>query len=83
MYYYSPDSRGIKSLEQHASQMTLLAPQSLWVDAEGFVHGEVPSRILETARRAKVAVMPLLVNPGFDRRAASALLRSAGRSNGP
>ena len=77
MYYYSPDSRGIKSLEQHASQMTLLAPQSFWVDAEGFVHGEVPSRILEIARRAKVPVMPLVVNPGFDRRAASALLRSA------
>jgi len=77
MYYYSPDSRGIKSLELHASQMTLVAPQSFWVDAEGFVHGEVPSGILETARRAKVAVMPLVVNPGFDRGAASALLRSA------
>jgi spore germination protein YaaH len=77
MYYYSPDSRGIKSLEQHAAQMTLLAPQSFWVDAEGFVHGGIPSGILETARRAKVPVMPLVVNPGFDRSAASALLRSA------
>jgi spore germination protein YaaH len=76
MYYYSPDWRGLKSFEQHASQMTLVAPQSFWVDAEGFVHGEVPSLILETARGAKVAVMPLVVNPGFDRRAASALLRS-------
>ena len=77
MYYYYPDSRGMKSLEQHASQMTLLAPQSFWVDGEGFVHGEVPSRILEIARRAKLPVMPLLVNPGFDRSAASSLLRSA------
>jgi spore germination protein YaaH len=76
MYYYSPDSRGLKSLEQHASQMTVLGPQSFWVDAEGLVHGEVPSEILKTARRAKVAVMPLVVNPGFDRRAASALLRN-------
>jgi spore germination protein YaaH len=56
--------------------MTVVAPQSVWVDGEGFVHGEVPSPILETARRAKVAVMPLVVNPGFDRRVASALLRS-------
>jgi spore germination protein YaaH len=77
MYYYSPDSRGIKSLEEHASQMTLLAPQSFWVDTEGFVHGEVPSGILDTARRAKVPLMPLVVNPGFDRGVASALLRSA------
>jgi len=77
MYYYSPDSRGLESLQQHASQMTLVAPQTFWVDAEGFVHGEVPSGILETARRAKLAVMPLVVNPGFDRHVASALLRSA------
>jgi spore germination protein YaaH len=77
MYYYSPDARGIKSLEQHASQMTLVAPQSFWVDGEGFVHGEIPSGILEAARRAKVGVMPLVVNPDFDRREASALLRSA------
>jgi spore germination protein YaaH len=76
MYYYSPDSRGLKSLEQHAPQMTLVAPQSFWVDAEGFVHGEVPCPILETARQAKVAVMPLVVNPSSDRRAASTLLRS-------
>ena len=76
MYYYSPDSRGVKSLEQHASQMTLLAPQSFWVDGEGFVHGEVPAGILQTARRDKVPIMPLVVNPGFDRRAASELLRS-------
>ena len=77
MYYYSPDSRGLNSLEQHASQMTLVAPQSFWVDGEGFVHGEVPSGLLQTARRAKVAVMPLVVNPDFDRGTASALLRSA------
>jgi spore germination protein YaaH len=76
MYYYSPDSRGLKSLEQHASQMTVLGPQLLGVDAEGFIHGEIPSEILNTARRAKVAVMPLVVNPGFDRRIASGLLRN-------
>jgi spore germination protein YaaH len=76
MYYYSPDPNGLKSLAQHVSQMTLVAPQSFWVDGEGFVHGQVPTPILEAARRAKVAVMPLVVNPGFDRPMASALLRS-------
>ena len=76
MYYYAPDARGIKSLEQHASQMTLIAPQSFSVDAEGFVHGEVPPRVLEIARQAKLTLMPVLINLGFDRGAASALLRS-------
>ena len=77
MYYYSPGSDGIESFERHASQMTLFAPQSYSVDEEGFVNGEVPPEILRIARRARVAVMPLLVNPGFDRDTASALLRSA------
>jgi spore germination protein YaaH len=76
MCYYAPGSLGIESLEQHVSQMTLVAPQSFSVDEEGFVDGEIPPAILETARRAEVAVMPLVVNPGFDRDAASALLRS-------
>lgn len=76
MYYYAPDSLGIESLEEHVSQMTVVAPQSFSVDEEGSVEGAVPADILETARRAKVPVMPLVVNPGFDRDAASALLRS-------
>jgi spore germination protein YaaH len=77
MYYYSTDPRGLKSLAQHASQMAVLGPQSFWVDGEGFVHGGVPSQVLENARQARLPLMPLVVNPGFDRRAASALLRSA------
>ena len=76
MYYYAPDSQGIESFEEHVSQMTLVAPQSFEVDEEGSVEGAVPPAILETARRAKVAVMPLVVNPGFDREAAGELLRS-------
>jgi spore germination protein YaaH len=76
MYYYSEGPQGIESLEQHAAQMTIIAPQSYSVDEEGFVRGEVPPEILEIAMRAKVAVMPLVVNPGFDRDTASALLHS-------
>jgi spore germination protein YaaH len=74
MYYYAPDPRGIKSLEQHAGQVSLIAPQSFSVDAEGFVHGAIPSRIREIAMQAEL--MPVLVNLGFDRGVASALLRS-------
>ena len=76
MYYYSSGSQGVETLAQHVSQMTLVAPQSFSVDEEGYVEGGVPPKVLEIARRANVAVMPLLVNPGFDRDAASSLLRS-------
>ena len=76
MYYYAPGPVGLESLAEHVAQMTLVAPQSFAVDEGGAVEGEVPPVVLEAARRAGVAVMPLVVNPGFDRGAARALLRS-------
>jgi spore germination protein YaaH len=76
MYYYAPGPSGLESLEEHVTQMTLVAPQSFAVDGEGEVAGAVPPAVLEAARQAKVAVMPLVVNPGFDRDTARALLRN-------
>jgi len=76
MYYYAPGPVGLESLDEHVAQMTLVAPQSFAVDEEGGVEGEVPPAVLEAARRAGVPVMPLVVNPGFDRGTARALLRS-------
>jgi len=76
MYYYSADNRGLQSLPSHASQMTLLAPQCFWLDDQGFVHGEIPASVMDIARRARLPVMPLLVNPKFDQPLASALLRN-------
>ncbi len=76
MYYYADDSRGLKSLAEHAAEMTVLAPQCFKVEADGVVRGEVPPAVAETARRANLPVMPLVVNPGFDRSIASAMLRS-------
>ena len=76
MYYVAPGPVGLESLAEHIAQMTVVAPQSFAVDEEGGVEGEVPPAVLDAARRAGVAVMPLVVNPGFDREAARALLRS-------
>lgn len=76
MYYYSDDSRGLKSLAEHAAEMTLLGPQCFMVEADGVVRGEVPPAVMEAARRAGLPIMPLVVNPGFDRSIASAMLRS-------
>jgi spore germination protein YaaH len=74
MYYYTP-GLGLESLQQHAAEMTLLAPQCFVVSAEGFVFGEVPPQVLEIARAAKLPVMPLVVNRGFDRSTVRLLLR--------
>jgi spore germination protein YaaH len=75
MYYYTDENRSFESLQSNLREIGVLAPQSFRVDAEGYVYGEVPPRALDAARAAGVPVMPLVVNTGFDRGVASALLR--------
>lgn len=76
MYYYHDDARGLESLRAHAREMTLLGPQCFWVEADGIVHGVVPPEIAEIAKQTRLPLMPLVVNRGFDRRTASAMLRN-------
>ena len=73
--YYVGDSRAFESLPTLAPEITLLAPQCFWVDEDGFVHGAIPEPLLQLARRLRLPLMPLVVNPGFDRGIASAFLR--------
>ena len=75
MYYYTEDASGLASAEKNAAQITVLAPQCFAVDAEGIVRGAVPAPLAELARRSDLPLMPLVVNPGFDRSIASSLLR--------
>ena len=73
--YYVDDSRAFTSLPALARAITVLAPQCFWVDADGFVHGAIPAPVLKLARRFHLPLMPLVINRGFDRGIASALLR--------
>jgi len=60
----SPGS--IASFKAHAAQISIIAPQSFAMDAQGFVSGDVPPDVLEIAAANRVAVMPLVVNRGFN-----------------
>ncbi len=75
MYYSTEDTSGLASVEKNAALITLLGPQCFAVDSEGIVRGGVSASLAELARRLKLPVMPLVVNPGFDRSIATALLR--------
>jgi len=77
MFYYTSDSVGLPSLKLHAHAITLLSPQCFFVDSEGLVRGQIPAEALEVARQNNLPLMPLLINPGFDRSIAHALLRDA------
>jgi spore germination protein YaaH len=76
MYYYTPDGRGIESLKKNAAKMNVLAPQCFKVHPDGVVEGTIPPAVMEIARRENLPLMPLLINPRFDRGIASALLRN-------
>jgi spore germination protein YaaH len=65
LMYLVNRSTSVESFEQHADQVSIIAPQCFTMDAEGFVGGEVPPAVLEVARQHKVALMPLVTNRGF------------------
>jgi spore germination protein YaaH len=77
MLYYSDDSLGMASLEAHSSAMTVLAPQCYGLDRAGVLHGHLPDKVMGVTRRARLPLMPLVTNPGFDRSIAHALLHNA------
>ena len=74
MYYYYPDGRGLESLQQNAAKMNVLAPQCFTVGPDGVIEGSIPPAVLKIARREDLPLMPLLINPRFDRGIATALL---------
>jgi spore germination protein YaaH len=59
-----PDS--IASFRAHAEKISIVAPQTFYMDAQGFVQGEVPAEVLRIATEKHVAVTPLVVNRGFN-----------------
>lgn len=77
MLYYFDDARGFQSLQSHSPGITVLAPQCFAVDGDGRLEGTVPPRVREAAKAARLPIMPLLFNQGFDRATVSTLLHDA------
>jgi hypothetical protein len=59
-----PDS--IASFRAHAAKISIIAPQTFSMDAQGFVAGEVPPEVMRIAAEKHVAVTPLVTNRGFN-----------------
>lgn len=76
MYYTIGGTFGLESILEHASDMTILAPQCYRVDQNGNVQGSMPPDVSNAARQAKLPVLALIYNQDFDRRVASALLHN-------
>ena len=67
----------IASFREHAGQISIIAPQTFTMDAQGFVGGEVPPEVLAIAQEKRVAVMPLVTNRGFNQPLMHTVLDSA------
>lgn len=78
MYYSMDDAFGLDSLLEHASAMTLLAPQCFWLGQNGDIQGGVSPAALEVTSQARLPVMALLYNRNFNREIATLLLRNRG-----
>jgi spore germination protein YaaH len=74
LFYYVDREDSYSSLVEHISRIDILAPSAYFVDEDGVVYGDVDARVLALARQHRVAVMPLLVNRGFDQEELSTLL---------
>lgn len=70
-----PDS--IAGFCAHAAQISIVAPQTFTMDAQGFIAGEVPAEVLRIAREHRVAVTPLVTNRGFNQPLMHTVLDSA------
>jgi spore germination protein YaaH len=70
-----PDS--IASFRAHADRVSVIAPQTFSMDAQGFIQGEVPPEVMQIAREHHVAVTPLVINQGFNQPVMHTVLDSA------
>ncbi|MCH7896926.1 MAG: glycosyl hydrolase family 18 protein [Candidatus Methylomirabilales bacterium] len=74
LFYYVEEPPALVSALTHLDRISIIAPQVFVMDREGFVFGEVNSRLLESARQHQVAVMPLVINQAFNQEVIHAVL---------
>ncbi len=64
-FYATADEESLASLRAHARDLDLASPQWFQVDARGRLVDQADGAVAEWARRAKVRLMPLVLNQEF------------------
>lgn len=77
LFYATDADSGIASLRAHADRVSLIAPQCFALDRHGDLHGSLPGALMTIARAHQLPVVPLVINDGFSRSQAHALLHDA------
>ena len=77
LFYYVDTEQCLTDLREHAAMISVVSPAWFSADEDGVVWGSVDPRVLAVAKEHAIAVMPLIVNPGFNQEALSRLLHNA------
>jgi spore germination protein YaaH len=76
LFYMTDSPASLRSFQANAAKIDIIVPTVYSVDGEGLVWGAPDPRIVETAARFNVTLMPIIVNPGFKQDMIHALLAS-------
>lgn len=74
LFYMQDSPAAVRSFQANAARVDIIVPTVYSADGEGLVWGEPNPAVVETARRMKVRLMPIVVNPGFNQEMMHALL---------
>jgi spore germination protein YaaH len=67
LFYMVDSEDSIQSFRDNLDQISIVAPQTFSISEDGVVWGEVDKRVLQLAAKHNIDVIPLIMNPGFDR----------------
>ena len=69
LWYMVQDEASVQSFLAHADRISIVSPQTFYMDSLGVIYGSVDARIAAKARDQHVKLVPLVMNPGFDQSA--------------
>lgn len=67
LFYMVDNETSFQSFKNNLDQISIVSPQTFSISQDGVVWGEVDSRVLRLAEENEIQVIPLIMNPGFDR----------------
>jgi spore germination protein YaaH len=67
LFYMVDSEDSFQSFKENIDHISIAAPQVYDITETGIIYGGVDSRLMKIAKENDVKVMPLVMNPGFDR----------------
>ena len=66
LFYMTDNQESFESFKNNLDQISIVCPQTFVISRNGVLSGTVDRRILDSAHRHKIKVIPLIVNSGFN-----------------